>query len=254
MLIVAVTRKGWAGIAAAKTFHQLNPAKILVVLDSNASLGGTWASERIYPGLKTNNQLGTYEFPDFPMSTDIFGVKPGQHIPGRVVHDYLEKVAEKFDITDKIRYSTRAISAEHKDSGGWVVKAVKFDDGAPELETTLLTKKLVVATGLTSEPFRPRFDGEDSFGNPIFHGKDFPKHAETIQTAGKVTVFGGTKTGWDAVYAYASKGVHVDWVIRESGHGPSWMAPPFVTPLKKWLEKLVMTRMLTWFSPCVWYV
>lgn len=29
------------------------------------------------------------------------------------------------------------------------------------------------------------------------------------------------------------------------------MAPPYVTPLKKWLEKLVHTRMLTWFSPCV---
>lgn len=30
------------------------------------------------------------------------------------------------------------------------------------------------------------------------------------------------------------------------------MAPPYVTPLKKWLEKLVHTRFLTWFSPCIW--
>lgn len=30
------------------------------------------------------------------------------------------------------------------------------------------------------------------------------------------------------------------------------MAPPYVTPLKKWLEKLVHTRFLTWLSPCVW--
>ncbi|KAJ0158489.1 hypothetical protein CTA2_11479 [Colletotrichum tanaceti] len=30
------------------------------------------------------------------------------------------------------------------------------------------------------------------------------------------------------------------------------MAPPYVTPLKKWLEKLVHTRALTWFSPCSW--
>ncbi|CCF38584.1 hypothetical protein CH063_09642 [Colletotrichum higginsianum] len=37
-----------------------------------------------------------------------------------------------------------------------------------------------------------------------------------------------------------------------TGHGPCWMAPPFVTPLSKWLEKLANTRMLTWFSPCVW--
>jgi hypothetical protein len=30
------------------------------------------------------------------------------------------------------------------------------------------------------------------------------------------------------------------------------MAPAYVTPLKKWLEKLVHTRFFTWFSPCVW--
>lgn len=30
------------------------------------------------------------------------------------------------------------------------------------------------------------------------------------------------------------------------------MAPPYVTPLKKWLEKLVHTRFLTFFSPCIW--
>lgn len=38
----------------------------------------------------------------------------------------------------------------------------------------------------------------------------------------------------------------------ESGHGPVWMAPPYVTPFKKWLEKLVHTRLLTWMSPCIW--
>lgn len=30
------------------------------------------------------------------------------------------------------------------------------------------------------------------------------------------------------------------------------MAPPYVTPLKKWLEKLTSTRLLTWMSPCIW--
>ncbi|KAJ4396776.1 hypothetical protein N0V93_000998 [Gnomoniopsis smithogilvyi] len=249
---LVVIGAGWAGIAAAKTFHQLNPAKSLVILDSNASVGGTWASERLYPGLKTNNQLGTYEFPDFPMSTEDFGVKPKEHIPGRVVHEYLKKVTEAFNIADKIRYSTRVISAEHKDSGGWVVTAVKVEDGVSGIETRYFANKLVVASGLTSEPFLPQFDGGDLFGRPVFHGKDFAKYADTIDTAKKVTIFGGTKSGWDAVYAYATKGVHVDWVIRASGHGPSWMSPPFVTPLKKWLEKLVMTRMLTWFSPCSW--
>jgi hypothetical protein len=85
----------------------------------------------------------------------------------------------------------------------------------------------------------------------MFHGKDLASHTNLLK-ANHVTVYGGTKTAWDAVYAYATAGVEVDWVIRESGHGPAWMAPPYVTPLKKWLEKLVMMRLLTWMSPCIW--
>lgn len=30
------------------------------------------------------------------------------------------------------------------------------------------------------------------------------------------------------------------------------MAPPYVTPAKRWLEKLVHTRLLTLLSPCIW--
>jgi cation diffusion facilitator CzcD-associated flavoprotein CzcO len=189
------------------------------------------------------------------MTTDAFGVKPREHIPGQVVHDYLEKVAEKFDIADKIRYSTRAISAEQNNSsGGWIVKSVSGASESSEgVESTILARKLIVACGLTSEPFLPYFEGQSSFGKPIFHGKDFAQHADTLETSRRVTVLGGGKTGWDAAYAHAVKGVHVDWVIRKSGHGPAWMSPPFVTPLKKWLEKLVMTRALTFFSPCTWY-
>ncbi|KAK1775968.1 hypothetical protein QBC45DRAFT_420875 [Copromyces sp. CBS 386.78] len=111
---------------------------------------------------------------------------------------------------------------------------------------------MVLATGLTSEAFLPDFKGQEEFGAPLFHGKELKKYEGTLVSAKVVTVLGGTKSAWDAVYAYASKGVKVDWVIRESGHGPAWMTPSFVTPFKLWLEALVHTRILTWFSPCIW--
>lgn len=240
---------GWAGLAAAKTRHQLHPEESLLIIDSSPTIGGTWAKHRIYPGLKSNNMLGTYEYPDFPMDSVTFGVQPGQHIPGSVVHQYLDAYARHFDIYDKIRFSVSVESTRHLDQGGWVLTA---RDEESDTNIEISTKKLVVATGLTSQPFLPHFDGQDKFNVPLFHGKDFLKHADTLQAAKSVTVFGGTKTAWDLVYQYATKGIHVNWVIRESGHGPVWMAPPYVTPLKKWLEKLAHTRMLTWFSPCSW--
>ncbi|KAK2015618.1 FAD/NAD(P)-binding domain-containing protein [Colletotrichum eremochloae] len=240
---------GWFGLAAAKTHHQLHPQSSLAVFELASSAGGVWAEHRLYPGLKSNNMLGTYEYPDFPMDPETFGVLPGQHIPGRVLHDYLTKYAKTFGIFDKIRFHHKLLSAEHQPNGGWILTLLDGKDGS---ETRVLAKKLVIATGLTSEPFMPDFDGQGTFGAPLFHGKHFLQHADTLDSAKAVTVFGGTKSAWDLVYAYAIKGIKVHWVIRESGHGPVWMAPPYVTPLKKWLEKLVHTRALTWFSPCSW--
>lgn len=213
-------------------------------------MGGVWAEHRLYPALKSNNMLGTYEYSDFPMEEETFGVKPGEHIPGHVMHKYLRSYAETFDVYRRIRFQSKVESVEQTDNGRWLITIINT---APDSESKMiLSKKLIVATGTTSEPFMPDLRGAESFGAPIIHLKDFKDHADTLKTAKNVVVLGGGKGGWDAAYAYASAGVHVDMIIRPSGHGPIWMAPPYVTPLKKWLEKLVTTRLLTWFSPCVW--
>ncbi|OIW32606.1 FAD/NAD(P)-binding domain-containing protein [Coniochaeta ligniaria NRRL 30616] len=252
-LDLVVIGAGWFGLAAAKTYHQLHPDKSLAILEASSTPGGVWAKHRLYPGLKSNNMLGTYEYPDFPLDSETFGVKPGEHIPGTVLHDYLTKYAEKFGIMDKIGCNRKVTTAEHQEGaeGGWILTVQSTAEGASD-EKKILARKLILATGLTSEAFLPDFKGQDTFGVPLFHTKDFKQHADTLESAKTVTVFGGTKSSFDAVYAYASKGIKVNWVIRETGHGPIWIAPPYVTPLKKWLEKLVHTRMLTWFSPCIW--
>ncbi|KAF5620549.1 dimethylaniline monooxygenase [Fusarium sp. NRRL 52700] len=223
-LDVAIVGAGWAGLAAAKARHQLHPEESLGVFDSAASLGGTWAKHRLYTGLKTNNMLGTYQYPDFPMDTETFGIKP-----------------------DPIRAQSRGGRAPR--NGGWTLMVRDIKVGG---NIKIEARRLVLATGLSSEPFLPIFEGQEDFGAPIFHAKDLRNHEDTYGTAKSLTVFGGTKSAWDMVYLYATKGIRVNWVIRESGHGPAWNAPPYVTPLKKWLEKLAHIRMLTWFSPCSW--
>ncbi len=202
---------GIFGLAIGKTFHQLNPGKSLAILDSGSTLGGVWAKQRLYPGLKTNNMLGTFEYPDFPLDTETFGVKPGEHMSGEVMYKYLTKYAEKFGIIDKIRYQSAVLTAEHQDGadGGWVL-TVQSDD----TQRQIFARKLVIAAGLTSEPFLPHIEGQEEFGAPIYHIKDFVNYADTLDSAKSVTVFGGTKSAWDVVYAYASKGIKVNWVIR----------------------------------------
>jgi len=240
---------GFYGLGTANTFLEVNPTANVIVIESTTTIGGVWAGSRLYPGLKTNNMLGTYEYSGFPMSTETYGVKPGEHIPGPVVHRYLNDYAKAFNLVDKIRLNHKVESAEHENRGGWLLKVSDIAEGK---QSQILASKLVVATGLTSDAFLPEFVGNDSFGVPLFHPKDFPQYAGTVNTMQSVCVFGGTKVAWDVVYAYASKGVKVDWIIRESGHGPAAMAPPYVSPLKIALESLVATRFLTWFNPCIW--
>lgn len=156
--------------------------------------------------------LGTYEYPDFPMESKRFHIKPGQHIPGETISVYLKAYADKFGITDKIRSCHKVIVAEHQETseGGWFLTVADSKDE----KVRVFARRLIIATGLTSEPWLPHFDGQESFGGRIFHGKYFQQNADTLETAKTVTIFGGTKFAWDAVYSYATAGVKVNWVIR----------------------------------------
>ncbi|KAI2465468.1 hypothetical protein F4781DRAFT_435409 [Annulohypoxylon bovei var. microspora] len=241
---------GWNGLAAARQYRSGRPNDTIAVFDKESSLGGVWCKDRLYPGLKSNNLLGTFEYPDFPMSSDRFGVLPDQHIPGHVIHEYLEAYAKTFELGGFIRLDTEVLTAEHRDApdGGWVLAVKPLKDRSVKI----LARRLIVATGVLSAPSVPRFQGQDEFRGRIFHTRYFAENSDSIRTSKAVTVVGAGKSAWDAVYEYATAGVKVNWVIRAGGHGPVWMSPPRVTPFKQWIEKLANMRVLSWFSPCIW--
>lgn len=204
---------GLYGLAAARHYTSLNPGNPVAILEGEATLGGSWAARRLYSGLKSNNLIGTYEYPDFPMDPETVGVKIGQHIPGGVIHDYLEAYARAFDIFQLIRFNKKVTVATHQDTvkGGW---QLVVRDELTGQETTLLARRLVFATGVTSEPRVVEFKGQETFEGRIFHGKDLARNNDTMKEGKTVTVLGGGKSAWDAVYIYATAGVKVNWVIR----------------------------------------
>ncbi|KAI0403699.1 hypothetical protein F4802DRAFT_570709 [Xylaria palmicola] len=243
---------GWNGLAAAKQFTCTQPGLTIAILDRESSIGGSWADHRLYEGLKSNNLLGTFEYPDFPMTSEKFDVKEGNHISGYAINAYLKAYAQAFDIAKHVRLKTVVLTAEHQDieEGGWVLTTESSGSGAC---SQIYARRLIVATGILSEPFSPCFKGQDTFNGKILHSKDFPQIVSNgIADVKAVTILGSGKSSWDSVYYCATAGIKVNWVIRSSGHGPIWMSPPFVTPFKRWIEKLANTRFLTWFSPCVW--
>lgn len=258
---VIVVGAGIQGLVAAKTYIACDPSVDLLILDLNASVGGVWAKEKMYPRLRSNNLLGTLEFTDFPMHAG-FGVKKEEHIPGETLHKYLRQYAEKFDLLRRITFNTKVRTAE-KVEEGWRLQTSTWEPAIPgehekkSQDQTIFCKKLIVATGVASTPLPLHIRGSESFEAPITTFGSLATSGPPLladPSIKSVTVVGGSKAAYDCVYLFASGGKRVDWIIRRSGHGPTYMARPhvYLGPFRRWLEKLTSTRVMTWFSPCIW--
>lgn len=257
---VVIVGAGLQGLAAARIFLQMEAELKLLIVDSNMSVGGVWAKEKLYPGLKTNNLRGTYEYTDFPMD-DALGVKNEEHIPGEVIHEYLRRYAETHDLTRRTEFRQKVMVAEKLRVGWRLELETTWSKGQaiepPRARHTITCSKLIIAAGLTSAPVPINIKGSEEFTAPIVNFGDYAREAPQIyedSSIDHVTVFGGGKASYDIVYLMATHGKRVTWIIRASGHGPTYMAPAhiYIGPFRCWLEKLTTTRPLTWLSPCVW--
>ncbi|UNI24560.1 hypothetical protein JDV02_010295 [Purpureocillium takamizusanense] len=187
------------------------------------------------------------------MTFEQFGVKPGQHIPGQVVHDYLTAFANNFNLMPRMRLNQKVLSAELLNDGSWLLRLVSTKShGEGPVPETLVASKLVVATGLTSEPQWPVFEGREHFKRELFHAKELKDRTDSIERAKSVVVLGGNKSAWDTCFFAAKCGAHVHMVMRPGGGGPSWVWPLFFSPFKVSVQRLASTRFFTWFDPCIW--
>lgn len=89
------------------------------MIDSASDIGGTWAEERLYPNLLSQNSYGLYEFSDLPLSD----VVPEEHaddiqsqfIAGWKINRYLRVWVEKWQLKKHIRLN-------------WTVRYSRFYD------------------------------------------------------------------------------------------------------------------------------
>jgi cation diffusion facilitator CzcD-associated flavoprotein CzcO len=246
---VVIVGAGIQGLCAAHTFLTIDPSISLLIVDSQASVGGTWAKERVYPGLRANNLQGYFEFSDFPMLDANVGVSPQGIITGEAVSEYLQKYAEHFNILPHIRFNTKVLSATaDNEEENWTLELSGL--------SIITCTKLLVATGQTSWPHYPNYPGMDKVQST--HTVDMASTGTQIlndDSVVDVTVIGSGKSAHDAVYRFAStEGKRVTWLMRKSGRGGLWMAKsyPQMGPFKVWLEGLLMTRPLSWFGACPW--
>lgn len=222
-------------------------------MEAASSIGGPWARDRIFPGLKTNNLWGTYENPDFPMDESRFGVKKGAHVPAEKVSEYMQALVDENGLSSCLRLGTKVEVIEQTEEG-WKLTCQRTVPGADPTTLVISTAKLILSVGLANQPSMPHYPTSTNFTAPVIHSNDFPSHfSKMVKPDSHTLVIGGGKSAWDIAYACATQtNSTATMLIRPSGNGPVWMSPPYVTPLGLWLEKLVFTRFFGFMSPCPW--
>jgi cation diffusion facilitator CzcD-associated flavoprotein CzcO len=131
------------------------------------------------------------------MTVEKFGVKPGEHIPGKIVHQYLTDFAKTFDIWRRIRFRTKVEEIEQAPNGQWILTLAisQSADGKETMETKkIAVDKLIISTGVTGNPNMPDIPGAESFDARLFHAKDFLQKKQLLNMAKKVVVYGGSKS------------------------------------------------------------
>ena len=169
------------------------------------------------------------------------------------MHQFFKQYAQRFDVLRRIDFETRVLEVTRLEyQQGWNLKVQK-----PSGQEELQTRKLIIATGVTNQPHRPHIEGAENFDGPIVHSAELGKQSGSIVKDPEiktVVVLGGGKSAYDAVFLAAMAGKEVEWIVRKTGKGPSWVFPSHVQlgPIRAWREKLPLRRILSCFSPWFW--
>jgi len=192
-----------AGISGMYQLHKLRKIGLTVkVYEGGTGVGGTWYWNR-YPGARFDSESVSYGYSFSEELLQEWNWKE-RFSPQPDNLEYLEYVADKFDLRKDIQFSTRVTSAHYGEKENeW---SVATDDGQ-----AIKCQFLITAVGVLSTPFVPEIKGLNSFQGASWHTANWPKEhvgfegkkvgvigtgatavqliQEVAKTAGQLTVF-----------------------------------------------------------------
>jgi cation diffusion facilitator CzcD-associated flavoprotein CzcO len=171
---VAVVGGGFGGVGAAVTLRRAGYGDV-TVFERGGRVGGVWHNNT-YPGAACDVPSHLYEF-----SFDPNPRWSRRYAPQVEIQAYLEDVAKRHGVLDRIRTSTEVNSARWDDERSrWILET---SAGSHEAEV------LITACGQLSVPSVPPISGLDSFDGPAFHTAEW-RH--DVELAGKRVAVVGT--------------------------------------------------------------
>ena len=201
-----------AGISGMFMLYRLRELGMTVrVFETGADVGGTWYWNR-YPGARFDSESWTYG--------DSFSKELMQEwdwkehfSPQPDTLDYLNLVADKFDLRRDMQFRS-------------TVKAAHWDDAAGTWTVTLengeqaRSRFLCTAVGILSAHTLPAIPGVESFRGPAYHPARWP-HTPVDFTGKRVGIIGTGATAIQAIPEIARQAKQLTVFQRR----PNWAAP-----------------------------
>ncbi|MGN6160872.1 MAG: flavin-containing monooxygenase [Marmoricola sp.] len=200
---VAIVGGGFGGVGAAIRLTQ--QGYDVAVFEKAPRLGGVW-HHNAYPGAACDIASHLYEFSFAPNPT-----WSRRFAPQAEIQAYIEDVARRFGVLDKVRLDTEVLSAAWDGSTHqWVVTTSAGEHRADVL---------VAACGQLQVPSIPPLAGLESFAGPAFHTARW--RPEVPLDGRRVGVIGSGCSAIQVVPAIQPEVGHLD-VFQRS---PGWTLP-----------------------------
>jgi len=201
-----------AGISGMFMLYRLRELGMTArVFEMGTDIGGTWYWNR-YPGARFDSESWTYGYSFSKELMQEWDWK--EHFsPQPDTLEYLNYVADKFDVRRDMQFSS-AVTAAHWDDAAnqWMVT---LESGEQAKSRFLMT-----AIGILSAHTLPAIPGRDSFKGPAYHPARWPK--QKVDFAGKrVGIIGTGATAIQAIPEIARECAHLTVFQRR----PNWAAP-----------------------------
>jgi cation diffusion facilitator CzcD-associated flavoprotein CzcO len=200
---IAIVGGGFGGVGAA-TMLRREGYEDVTVFEKSDGVGGVW-HDNTYPGAACDIPSHLYEFSFAPNSWS------RRYAPQSEIRAYIEAVARRFGVLDRVRTGTEVTGAAWDEGrGAWALET----SAGPHEADVLLT-----ACGQLSVPKVPPISGLENFEGPAFHTA---RWRHDVDLAGKrVAVVGTGCSAIQVVPAIQPEVAQLDVYQRS----PGWTFP-----------------------------